>query len=176
MSVRTTATAFAPSVAALDFAPLHGVDVVAVERAAELLAKFGDTVVRRVCTPSEASWVSLTPRRLAVLLGLKESAIKAIAGRPDGFRWQMVETSAGELRVPFPRRAGLPDPVHAVLDGFAAGIGLSEVEAVTVRLAKPALERADELLPGPGELLGAGVFGVRDGHLFAATTFWRDRT
>jgi hypothetical protein len=160
-----------------------GIDVVELARAADLLDKYGQTVVARVATAPEADWAGDTVERLAALLGLKEAAIKAMAGRPVPFRWQLVRTGLGEIASSMEGIAsapsvpgGVPDPVREVLGTFAAdtGLDLAETTAVTCRLAGPAGERISARLAGSGEVLGLGCFGIDDEHLYAAVVLWKD--
>jgi hypothetical protein len=175
-----------------------GVDVVAVARAAQLLDRFGRSIVERVATGAEAQWVGGSPGRLGVVLGLKEAAIKAMAGRPDDFRWQQVETGVGSLVTTLDsltdRPGGLPSAVGEVLREFADGMGLSHAQVATCRLGPAAQRRISPQLAGSGEILGIGVFGTdaddtddtddadaADGfgeesgrHVYAAVCFWRD--
>lgn len=167
------------STAALAF----GIDVVELARAADLLEKYGPAVVSRVGTAPEGDWAGSDVTRLAALLGLKEAAIKAMAGRPAPFRWQLVHTGLGEIAssmdvitsapsVP----GGVPDPVREVLGTFAAdaGLDLAETTAVTCRVAGGAADRAAGRLDGSGEILGLGCFGISDEHLYAAVVLWKD--
>ncbi len=164
-----------------------GVDVVAVTRAAQLLERFGNAIVERVATEPEARWVGNSPGRLGVVLGLKEAAIKAMAGRPDGFRWQQVETGLGSLVTSLDsmvdRPGGLPTAVGEVLREFAAGMGLHEAQVATCRLGPAASSRISPQLAGSGEILGVGVFGADapapaetddDQHVYAAVCFWKE--
>ena len=70
---------------------VFGVDTVAVERVRDLWSTFGDALARRVATAAEAAWAGAAPERYAALLAVKESAVKALGGRPPGFRWQCIE-------------------------------------------------------------------------------------
>jgi hypothetical protein len=160
-----------------------GVDVVELARVADLLEKYGTTARARVATAAEERWAGADATRLAALLGLKEATVKAMAGRPAPFRWQLVRTGLGEIASSLDVIAtapaapgGVPAAVRNVLGAFAADVGLDlrETTAVTCRPAGGAAERASARLTGSGEVLGLGCFGVSDEHLYAAVVLWRD--
>jgi hypothetical protein len=160
-----------------------GVDVVELARAADLVEKYGTTALARVATSAEEGWAGTEVTRLAALLGLKEATIKAMAGRPAPFRWQLVRTGLGEIASSLDVIAsaptvpgGVPAPVRQVLGSFATdtGLDLRETTAVTCRPVGGAAERAAARLTGSGEVLGLGCFGISDEHLYAAVVLWKD--
>jgi phosphopantetheinyl transferase (holo-ACP synthase) len=149
---------------------LFGVDAVAVARARELWTTFGDALARRVATDAETGWAGTSPERYATLLAVKESAIKCLAGRPPGFRWQCVQLDVG---------AGpgeLPEAVAETLSAFAGGLRLADECDVPCRLSGAGLDRARQVLrAGAGApIRGAARHGVLDGHVLAAACFWED--
>jgi hypothetical protein len=158
---------------------LAGVDAVALERAGELLAEFGDALAARVATPAEAAWAGRSAVRMATLLAVKEAAVKCLAGRPPGFRWQWLALDAGGGVPGVPE---LPEGVAAALAAFgAAGVravdGPDAGTGLAVRVTGPGLDRARTLL---GAAPGAAVRGVArrgtlDGHVLAVVALWEDR-
>ena len=157
---------------------VFGVDTVAVARTAELLAGYGDGLARRIATAGEAAWADESAagsvvERYAALLAVKESAIKCLAGRPPGFRWQNVEVDD----VPPPGGAApLPDGVARALSAFAAGVRLADERDVACRLTGAGLDRARTVLgSGAGApIRGAARYGTVDGHVSAVACFWED--
>ncbi|MFI7585840.1 4'-phosphopantetheinyl transferase superfamily protein [Spongisporangium articulatum] len=148
---------------------LLGVDVTEVGRVAELIDRYGAAAVRRVCDDAEIGRVGLEPARLAAVFALKESAIKAMGGRPAGFRWQSIGTADAPAHA-------VPAEARRLLDDFVRDVGAGSQLAVEVSctLAGRSAERAARLLPGPGEIRGAGSYLTQDGHMFAAVCFWKD--
>ena len=118
---------------------LFGVDAVAVARAQELWTTFGGALARRVATDAETAWAGTSPERYATLLAVKESAIKCLAGRPPGFRWQCVQLDVDTSPV-------LPDAVAGTLSAFAGGVRLAGEQDVSCRLAGAGLDRARQVL------------------------------
>jgi holo-[acyl-carrier protein] synthase len=155
------------------------VDTVAVERVRDLWSTYGDALARRVATAAEAAWAGAAPERYAALLAVKESAVKALGGRPPGFRWQSIEllrprsASSGAV-------SGGPEPVPAAVGGtlsaFAAGVRLGDESDVACRLTGVGLDRARTVLgAGPGAAIrGAARHGTLDGHVLAVVSFWED--
>jgi phosphopantetheinyl transferase (holo-ACP synthase) len=67
-----------------------GVDVVDIGRITASVDRRQDALARRLLNGTERAWVDGAPDPvvgLAVCLGLKEAAIKALGGRPPGFAW-----------------------------------------------------------------------------------------
>jgi len=161
---------------------VFGVDVVALSRAQQLLDRYGAAIGERVAIPEEAAWIFAGPDsaiRLGALLGMKEASIKAMGGRPEPFRWQHISTSAGDLTATFRvppviQPGGWPPAVTEVLRGFGAGMGLAELTTAGCAVHGPGLDRVTQQLPGAGTVRGAGCFGVRLEHVFAAVCFWKD--
>jgi holo-[acyl-carrier protein] synthase len=173
---------------------LFGVDAVQVGRVRKLLPAYGDRFARRVATPAEAAWVvgvggeetstGEAAERLATLLAVKESAVKCLAGRPPGFRWQAVELEIGPDVGPDP-----PVTSGAVADtfeAFAAGVELDVGADVACRLTGVALDRCLELLRaapwadagvGGGEggtVRGMARYGTRGDTVLAVVAFWEE--
>jgi phosphopantetheinyl transferase (holo-ACP synthase) len=154
-----------------DLELVFGVDVVALSRAQQLLERYDEVILRRVATAQEAEWIGTAPARLGAVLGLKEAAIKAMGGRPDPFTWQQISIEA----------CGQPGQRAAeVLGGFAAGLQLAEFTTISCQLHGVSADRVAAQLGaasapgGSGSVFGAGCFGVRDDHLFAAVCFWKE--
>lgn len=81
-----------------------GIDVVACDRVARLLARHGDRFQRRCFAPGEVLRPA-QPEHIAGLLAAKEAAFKAFAPEhPSGIRWRdliVVRTSGGAPRLAF---------------------------------------------------------------------------
>ena len=152
---------------------LFGVDAVAVARAQELWTTFGAALARRVATDAEAAWAGAAPERYAALLAVKESAIKCLAGRPPGFRWQCVQLDPHDV----PTSDLLPDVAGETLAAFAGGVRLAGERDVACRLAGAGLDRARQVLGAAdgAPIRGAARHGTLDGHVLAAVCFWEDR-
>jgi holo-[acyl-carrier protein] synthase len=149
---------------------LFGVDAVPVERVRALLPAYGDRFTRRVATPAEATWAAGSAVRLATLLAVKESAVKCLAGRPEGFRWQAVELDPSEAP---PATSGA---VSATFEAFAAGVGLDAGTDVACRLTGVALDRGLALLAAApwGKVEGVARYGTLGDTVLAVAAFWED--
>jgi phosphopantetheinyl transferase (holo-ACP synthase) len=169
---------------------VFGVDAVAVERVGKLLPAYGHRLARRLATAAEAAWVvgvgggetstDGSADRLAALLAVKESAVKCLAGRPPGFRWQCVELA---LEADPPVTSGA---VAATFEAFAAGVELAGGTDVACRLTGVALDRGVDLLRaapwsavgvGRGEtgtIRGMARYGTLDGTVLAVAAFWEE--
>ena len=149
---------------------LFGVDAVPVERVGKLLPAYGDRFARRLATAAEAAWAAGSAERLAALFAVKESAVKCLAGRPPGFRWQCVELALGADP---PAVAGA---VAATLEAFATGVELGGGTDVACRLTGAALDRGLELLCAApwAEVRGAARYGTVGGTVLAVAAFWQE--
>jgi phosphopantetheinyl transferase (holo-ACP synthase) len=145
---------------------LFGVDAVPVDRVSGLVATFGSRLARRVATAAEAAWAGGSAERLAALLAAKESAIKCLAGRPPGFRWQCVETVPGPVAVP----AAVADTLAA----FAAGVRLADGRDAACRVSGTALDRARAVLGTGAGVRGVARVGTVDGHVLAVVCLWEE--
>ena len=154
---------------------LFGVDAVAVARARALWTTFGDALARRVATDAEAGWAGTAPERYAALLAVKESAIKCLAGRPPGFRWQCVQLDV-DASPDVPASGELPAAVAETLSAFAGGVRLAGERDVACRLSGAGLDRARQVLGARAgaPIRGAARHGALDGHVLAAVCFWED--
>ncbi|SHN27609.1 4'-phosphopantetheinyl transferase superfamily protein [Cryptosporangium aurantiacum] len=117
-----------------------GIDVVEVDRVARLVARYGGRLRRTIGSPAEASWAASTVR-VAALFAVKEATVKAVGGRPPGFRWSGVSVTPS-------------DAVSPVLDALVDGVGLTSFSGVRV--------------DWPGAFSGVGRWGAADGHVYAA--------
>jgi holo-[acyl-carrier protein] synthase len=96
-----------------------GTDVVAVDRFAASLERWGDRLLARVFTEAErheclahAPHVQQAARRLAVRFAAKEAALKALGtGWGEGVRWQDVEVVGGGSSAPAIRLSGRAEVV-----------------------------------------------------------------
>src|SRR5689334_6972236 len=140
---------------------LFGVDTVAVARARDLHDKFGAGLARRIATDAETRWAGTSAERLAVLLAVKESAVKCLAGRPPGFRWQIIRLDVGAAA------PEVPEAVRETLSAFAAGVRPADEQDAGCDLAGAGLDRARLVLgAGPAaRIRGAARYGTLDGHV-----------
>jgi holo-[acyl-carrier protein] synthase len=86
-----------------------GVDLVEVERIAELMARYGERFSRRVFTEAELMACTNRPERLATRFAAKEAVSKALGTGIGRVRWRDIEVLNGP--------AGEPE---LVLSGAAA--------------------------------------------------------
>ncbi len=88
-----------------------GLDVMSLDRAARMLARWGDRVAARVMTEAERSAMPEAPARrveyLAGRIAAKEATSKAL-GVPPGIHWRCVEVASVR-----------PGPPRIVLHGVA---------------------------------------------------------
>jgi phosphopantetheinyl transferase (holo-ACP synthase) len=75
-----------------------GADIVAIDRIAGDVQRWGDTFLARLLTPAETAWCTTAdPLRpdvatnVAACLAAKEAVVKVLCGRPRGFTWHSVE-------------------------------------------------------------------------------------
>lgn len=155
---------------------LVGIDAVETGRITGLIDRYGAAAVRRVCTSAEIDWVGPVTapdaaERLAAVFALKESAIKAMTGRPPGFRWQSLQT---RVRPPF----AVPVEVATLMGDFVSDLGAELAAETGCQVVGGSATRLAGLLPGHsdrrGRVLGAGRYLVRDGHVLATVCFWSD--
>lgn len=148
-------------------APLFGVDAVALDRMADLSAARGEALLARVAGPDDAEVASTLPpgAELAVLFAVKEAVVKAVGGRPEGFRWTDVVTvaSATQTSAAVAGAAAVPAEAAEILDALGAQVSAQSRGSLGVRLTGSLQDRL---------LCGAAQYGVRDGHVLAAVTLW----
>ncbi|GIH96822.1 4'-phosphopantetheinyl transferase superfamily protein [Planobispora siamensis] len=153
--MNTSAHPAVPAVRRGDPTALMGVDIVECDRLARAAARGGEVFTRHITTPAERA---LGPGVAA--FSVKESLIKAVGIRPEGFTWHDFEA--------------LPDPVPAwvaaLLDEAAdelaasAGVFLADGAAYAVRGASA---RAALVRLRSGTPVGAARWGESQG-LFVA--------
>jgi hypothetical protein len=171
---------------------LFGVDAVPVERVRKLLPAYGDRFARRLATRAEAAWAGGSAERLAALFAVKEAAVKCLAGRPPGFRWQTVELAVEPGVEPGPGPGVEPGPepgpgpgagppavsgaVAATFEAFAAGVELDAGADVACRLTGVALDRGLELMHAApwGTVRGMARYGTRGDTVLAVVAFWEE--
>ena len=151
---------------------LVGIDVVETSRITGLLGRYGAAAARRVCTDAEVDWVGPVTApdaagRLAAVFALKESAIKAMSGRPAGFRWQSLQT---RVRAPF----AVPLEVATLMGDFVSHRDAGPAAATGGQVGGRAAARRAGLLPGPAHVLGMGRYLVQGDHVLATVCFWSD--
>jgi hypothetical protein len=161
---------------------LLGVDAVPLERVGELLAEYGGALAARIATPAEVVWAGPSVERIGVLLAVKEAAVKCLAGRPPGFRWQSLELDVAGGPAPEP-----PAVVATTLAAFGSGVrpagdsgesgDTGDSDDQGCRVTGAALARARTLLgAAPGAAIrGVARRGTLDGHVLAAVALWEDR-
>ncbi|GAA3444548.1 4'-phosphopantetheinyl transferase family protein [Planomonospora venezuelensis] len=145
----------APAAGPGDPAVLMGVDIVERDRLARAAARGGEVFTRHITTPAERA---LGPGVAA--FSVKESLIKAVGVRPEGFTWHDFEALAD----PAPAwAAALLEEAAAEL-AASTGVLLADGAAYAVRgaSARAALTRL-----GAGTPLGAARWGESQG-LFVA--------
>jgi len=153
---------------------VFGVDAVPVERVRSLLPAYGDRFARRLATPAEAAWADGSAERLAVLFAVKESAVKCLAGRPPGFRWQAVELAVEPDSEPDTEPPATSGAVAAMFEAFAAGVELDGAADVACRLTGVALDRGRELLRAAAGVRGVARYGTLGETVLALAAFWED--
>ncbi|MFY1699590.1 hypothetical protein [Solwaraspora sp. WMMA2101] len=103
---------------------LVGVDMAEVPRVARAVADLGGTYLRHLLTPAERRAAGVDAVAVTASVAMKESLIKAVGGRPVGFRWHDFDGPLGQ-----PDEAASPvtdlleeaaDPVMDLLDEAAA--------------------------------------------------------
>ena len=93
-----------------------GLDLVDVEEAARLLARWGDRLLNRLLTDAERAYVAASanpPQHLAVRLAAKEAVYKALQSLPDAreVRWREIEVIRLDGGRPTVRLHGLAQQV-----------------------------------------------------------------
>jgi len=82
----------------------HGIDLVPVERVADLLERHADRALDRLFTPSEQEYANASKRRLehlAARFAAKEAVLKALGtGWSRGIAWTDVEVVSGPAGAP----------------------------------------------------------------------------
>lgn len=107
-----------------------GVDLVDVNRVADLHAQWPERLVRRLCSPEEIAVLAelseqWRPHALALAFGLKESTIKAAGGIPHGGRFtdtdgsDILRRSAHDSRLS--GRVRVTGSTGAAIDGRTEG-------------------------------------------------------
>lgn len=69
-----------------------GVDIVAIARIEETIARWGERFLERVYTDAELELCHGRIPSLAARFAAKEAVIKALGGLSSGFRWREIET------------------------------------------------------------------------------------
>jgi holo-[acyl-carrier protein] synthase len=77
-----------------------GVDLVEVERLAELKSSIRQKFIERVCTPVEILWVNDSNTRLAEIFAVKEAVAKTLGCGIGDISWQDIETRLDENHNP----------------------------------------------------------------------------
>jgi holo-[acyl-carrier protein] synthase len=77
-----------------------GVDLVEVERLAELKDSIRQKFIERVCTPLEIIWVDDMDVRLAVIFAVKEAVAKTLGCGIGDISWQDIEMRLDEHQHP----------------------------------------------------------------------------
>lgn len=109
-----------------------GVDVVAVARAAALLARHGERLAARCLLPGELRRPH-DPQHLAALLAAKEAAFKALGtGWSGGIGWRGVEVTRTPAGGPGLRLHGAAATRAAALGVRTAHLSLSHAAGVAV--------------------------------------------
>ncbi|MBA2133067.1 holo-ACP synthase [Capillibacterium thermochitinicola] len=78
-----------------------GTDIVEISRIANLMARRGETFLRRVFTPEELANCGRAAHRLAGRFAAKEAFFKALGTGFRGFKWHEVEVHNDELGAPY---------------------------------------------------------------------------
>jgi holo-[acyl-carrier protein] synthase len=73
-----------------------GVDIVEIERIQNVIARWGDTFLQRVFTPSELNLFSRRNSSLAARFAAKEAVLKALDACDMGISWKDIEVLAEE--------------------------------------------------------------------------------
>jgi holo-[acyl-carrier protein] synthase len=97
-----------------------GVDLIAIERIAAAVARYGDRFLRRVYTPAEVAAAAGRPASLAARFAAKEAAAKALGWGIGAIGWRDIEVMADERGKPALR-------LHGAAARRAAEIGLSQL-------------------------------------------------
>jgi len=71
-----------------------GVDIVEIERIQNVIARWGDTFLQRVFTPSELNLFSRRNSSLAARFAAKEAVLKALDACDMGISWKDIEVLA----------------------------------------------------------------------------------
>lgn len=96
-----------------------GIDLVAVERIAATLERFGERFLERVFTPAELAITGRNPSRLAGRFAVKEACAKALGTGIDEPRWRDIECLRDAAGKPLLHLHG-PAAVRARLLGWQA--------------------------------------------------------
>lgn len=104
-----------------------GTDICSINRIAKAYARFGDKLIKRILTPTEAQYVLSTPfhlaQRLAGRFAAKEAASKALGvgvGR-RGINWKDIEVTNENTGAPLLK-------LHGRAHDLAASLGLTNFE------------------------------------------------
>jgi holo-[acyl-carrier protein] synthase len=150
---------------------LFGIDVLATDRVASMMARHGEALMAALVGPGDHGALSGADLAAAVTLAVKEATIKAVGGRPAGFCWPDIEVADA------PRDDAVPAHVGALFDEFSRAAAFGLAHCVTVHLG-PALAAAaaPQILPldtrSFSHLRGSGQWGEIGGQVFAVVALW----
>ncbi|AOS61972.1 4'-phosphopantetheinyl transferase superfamily protein [Actinoalloteichus hymeniacidonis] len=159
-------------------AVLLGVDIVERDRLGRMISDLGDAYRKQVVTQTERHR-HREPIEAAAAFAIKECLIKAVGGRPDGFRWHDFEQACAEPPGATTLATVEGDDPTALLDEAAAalqaatGIELTTAAPYDVHGASRAAALA-RLAPGrPAQrVLGAARWGHNDIVIAALAVVW----
>lgn len=113
-----------------------GVDIVAVERVARAVDRYGERFLRRVFTPAEIAYCTSAEAhraaRLAARFAAKEAVLKALGIGLRGVRWTDAEVCRDELGRPSVRLTGRLAEIAAARGATRIHLSLSHTQEYAV--------------------------------------------
>ena len=127
-----------------------GVDIIEIERIANVLERWGSRFLRRIYTEGEISYCRGRAQNLAVRFAAKEAAMKALGTGVRGVGWKDIEVVRGQGGAPSIRLYGRALRRAETMGVKELALSLSHSKEYAVAFVVGFIPDSVEGGPGPG--------------------------